>query len=57
MFLKMSVIFIKVDEFMLNGLGWGSHGPIIKEIPRIKKEDTLRKIPLFFTDHETINDG
>jgi len=38
----MSIIFVKINAFILNGLGWGSHGPIIKEITRRKKEDTVK---------------
>jgi hypothetical protein len=57
MFLKMFVIFIKINAFILNGLGWGSRGPIIKEIPRRKKEYTVRNQPLVFTNHETRKDG
>jgi len=42
MFFEKFVILIKVNEFLLNGLGWGSRGPIIKERPRRNKEDIVR---------------
>jgi hypothetical protein len=38
----MSVISIKINAFILNGLGWDSCGPIIKERLGIKKEDIFR---------------
>jgi hypothetical protein len=56
-FLKMSIIFVKVNAFVLNRLGWGFCGPIIKERPRRKKEETIRNQPLVFKNHETRKDG
>jgi hypothetical protein len=49
----MSIIFVKINAFFLNGLGGGSSGPIIKEIPDRNEEDTVRTRPLVFTDYET----
>jgi hypothetical protein len=48
MFLKMFVIFVKVNAFILNGLGWGSHGPIIKKYLEETK-DTQLGINLWFS--------
>jgi hypothetical protein len=37
--------------FILNGLGWGSHGPINENTWK-KREKQVRNRPLVFTDHE-----
>jgi len=53
MFWIMYVIFIKINAFILNGQGWDSCGPIIKERLGRKKEYMFRHWPLVFTNHDS----